>query len=581
MIVFEKVRWKNFLSTGNVFSEVDLQLSRTNLIVGANGSGKSTILDALTFSLFGRPFRKISKSMLVNSVNEKDTTVEIEFHIGKNQYKIIRGIKPSKFEIYCNGQMWDEDSKAVDQQKNLEQNVLKMNYKSFTQIVVLGSSTFVPFMRLPGAQRREIIEDILDIQVFSIMNQRLKDKIRENRDEIKDLDYNIHLLEEKIELQKNYMLELKKKAEAEIDKKKEKIVEFLNEEKNSNEELNNLTLQIGKINEEMSEYSKSSDKLKKLNTILIRLNTKLKTCKKEHEFFEDNHVCPTCTQDLSDEFRHDMIESGKSKLEEMNDGYEELQTAIEEEQNRNDKFVTLSQEVNELNTKVSHSNYQLMTIRQQVTDIETEIKELEGATPDKKAEYNKLEGLLAEKKQVKQAYSESKKECDVLNVATSLLKDSGIKTRIIKTYLPTMNKLINQFLQSMDFYVNFTLDENFDETIKSRYRDVFSYESFSEGEKARIDIALLLTWRSIAKLKNSVDTNLLILDEIFDGSLDQSGTSDLGWILRNFDDSTNVFVISHKTVLDDKFDRTITVSKDKNYSTLEETVHEVTHALIG
>ena len=581
MIVFEKVRWKNFLSTGNVFSEVDLQLSRTNLIVGANGSGKSTILDALTFSLFGRPFRKISKSMLVNSVNEKDTTVEIEFHIGKNQYKIIRGIKPSKFEIYCNGQMWDEDSKAVDQQKNLEQNVLKMNYKSFTQIVVLGSSTFVPFMRLPGAQRREIIEDILDIQVFSIMNQRLKDKIRENRDEIKDLDYNIHLLEEKIELQKNYMLELKKKAEAEIDKKKEKIVEFLNEEKNSNEELNNLTLQIGKINEEMSEYSKSSDKLKKLNTILIRLNTKLKTCKKEHEFFEDNHVCPTCTQDLSDEFRHDMIESGKSKLEEMNDGYEELQTAIEEEQNRNDKFVTLSQEVNELNTKVSHSNYQLMTIRQQVTDIETEIKELEGATPDKKAEYNKLEGLLAEKKQVKQAYSESKKECDVLNVATSLLKDSGIKTRIIKTYLPTMNKLINQFLQSMDFYVNFTLDENFDETIKSRYRDVFSYESFSEGEKARIDIALLLTWRSIAKLKNSVDTNLLILDEIFDGSLDQSGTSDLGWILRNFDDSTNVFVISHKSILDDKFDRTITVSKDKNYSIMEETVHEVTHALIG
>ncbi len=581
MITFEKVRWKNFLSTGNVFSEVDLQRSRTNLIVGTNGSGKSTILDALTFSLFGRPFRKISKSMLVNSVNEKDTMVEIEFSIGKNKYTIVRGIKPNKFKVYCNGEPWDEDAKAVDQQKNLEQNVLKMNFKSFTQIVVLGSSTFVPFMRLPGAQRREIIEDILDIQVFSIMNTRLKDKIRENREEIKDLDYQVHLLEEKIELQKNYMLELKKKAEAEIDKKKEKIVEFLNEEKNSNEELNNLTLQISKINEEMSDYAKSSDKLNQLNTILIKLNAKINTCKKEHQFFEDHDECPTCHQDLEKNFVFAMTGALETKIKDMDNGYAELQTAIEEEQKRNDKFITLSQQVNELNTTVSHTNYQLMTIRQQVTDIETEIKELEGATPDKKAEYNKLEGLLNEKKDVKKAYVDSKKECDVLNVATSLLKDSGIKTRIIKTYLPTMNKLINQFLQSMDFYVNFTLDENFDETIKSRYRDVFTYESFSEGEKARIDIALLLTWRSIAKLKNSVDTNLLILDEIFDGSLDQSGTSDLGWILRNFDDNTNVFVISHKTILDDKFDRTITVSKDKNYSVLEETVHEVTHALIG
>ena len=581
MIVFEKVRWKNFLSTGNVYSEVDLQRSRTNLIVGHNGSGKSTILDALTFSLFGKPFRKISKSMLVNSVNEKNTMVEIEFSIGNNKYTVIRGIKPNKFQIFCNGEPWDEDAKAVDQQKNFEQGILKMNYKSFTQIVVLGSSTFVPFMRLPGAQRREIIEDILDIQVFSVMNGKLKDKIRENREEVKDLDYQVHLLEEKIELQKNYMMELQKKALAEVDKKKEKIQEYLKEEENSNEELNTLTLQIGKINEEMSEYSKSSDKLKKLNTILIKLKTKLNTCKKEHKFFEDNHVCPTCTQDLSDEFRTEMIEDGKSKLEEMNGGYDELTTAIEDEQKRNDRFVTLSQDVNELNVKVSNTNYQLMTIRNSVKEIEEEIKEIEGATPDKKAEYNKLEGLLAEKKQVKQAYTESKKDRDVLEVATSLLKDSGIKTRIIKTYLPTMNKLINQFLQSMDFYVNFTLDENFDETIKSRYRDVFTYESFSEGEKARIDIALLLTWRSIAKLKNSVDTNLLILDEIFDGSLDQSGTSDLGWILRNFDDNTNVFVISHKTILDDKFDRTITVSKDKNYSNLEETVHEVTHALIG
>ena len=581
MIVFEKVRWKNFLSTGNVFSEIDLQRSRTNLIVGHNGSGKSTILDALTFSLFGKPFRKISKSMLVNSVNEKDTMVEVEFSIGKNSYQVIRGIKPNKFMVYCNGQPWDEDAKAVDQQKNLEQNVLKMNFKSFTQIVVLGSSTFVPFMRLPGQQRREIIEDILDIQVFSVMNSRLKDKIRENNEEIKDLDYQLHLLEEKIELQKQYMLELKKKTDAEIDKKKEKIKEYQQEEESSLENIRDLTDQVTNLSTEMEEYSKSSSKLKKLNTFLIKLNQKLQTCKKEHEFFEDNHVCPTCTQDLSDEFRADKIEEGKTKLDEMNVGYEKMQTAIKDEEERNEKFLKLTQEVNTKNTTITNINYQLMSIRNNIDEISKEIKELEGSTPDKKAEFVKLEGLIEDKKATKKNCAVSKKDRDVLQVATTLLKDSGIKTRIIKTYLPTMNKLINQFLQSMDFYVNFTLNENFEETIKSRYRDVFSYESFSEGEKARIDISLLLTWRSIAKLKNSVDTNLLILDEIFDGSLDQSGTSDLGWILRNFDDNTNVFVISHKTILDDKFDRTITVNKDKNYSTLEETVHEVTHALVG
>ena len=581
MILFKKVRWKNFLSTGNVFSEVDLMRSRTNLIVGTNGAGKSTILDALTFSLFGRPFRKISKSMLVNSINEKDTVVEIEFSIGKNEYKIHRAIKPNKFEIYCNGEQWDEDSKAVDQQKNLEQNVLKMNYKSFTQIVVLGSSTFVPFMKLSIPQRREIIEDILDIQVFSIMNQRLKDKVRENNEEIKDLDYQVHLLEEKIDLQKKYMFDMEKRNKEEVDKKNEKKGCLMEDETMNTIEIEGLTKEVEEISSKMEDYSKSSIKLKKLNTILIKLNTKLKKCKKEHQFFEDNHVCPTCTQDLSDEFRHDMIENGKSKLEEMHGGYEELTTAIEAEEKRSEKFLDLSQQVNERNTLITNVNYQLMTIRNNINEIDNEIKELEGSTPDKKAEFVKLEGLIVDKKETKKNCISSKKDRDVLQVATTLLKDSGIKTRIIKTYLPTMNKLINQFLQSMDFYVNFTLDENFDETIKSRYRDVFTYESFSEGEKARIDIALLLTWRSVAKLKNSVDTNLLILDEIFDGSLDQSGTSDLGWILRNFDDNTNVFVISHKSVLDDKFDRTITVTKDKNYSNLEETVHEVTHALVG
>ena len=581
MIVFEKIRWKNFLSTGNVFSEIDLETARTNLIVGSNGAGKSTILDALTFSLFARPFRKISKSMLVNSINEKDCVAEIEFRIGKIEYKVIRGMKPSKFEIYCNGQAWNQDSSQLEQQKNFEANVLKMNYKSFTQIVVLGSSTFVPFMKLPGGQRREIIEDILDIQVFSTMNVLLKDKMRGNNEELRDIDYQLDLLKDRIELQKQHMFSLEKKTQEEIDRKKEKINEYKNTELQGAEEVTILTEQICKLNKEMQDYSKSSEKLSKLNTYLIKLTHKMNTCKKENKFFESNYVCPTCTQELSEEFRNEKLKEGKTKVNEMNIGFEDLQKAIDDEQKRFDKFTELSTEVNNINTTISQTNFQLLTIRKQVESIQDEIKELEGSTPDKKAEYDKLQSLVSNKKELSKQHADLKKDRDVLTTAGQLLKDNGIKTRIIKTYLPTMNKLINDFLQRMEFYVNFTLDENFDEIIKSRYRDVFSYDSFSEGEKARIDIALLLTWRSIAKLKNSVDTNLLILDEIFDGSLDQSGTSDLGWILRNFDENTKVFVISHKQGLDDKFDRTITVNKDKNYSTIEETVHEVTHALVG
>jgi len=581
MITFRKIRWKNLLSTGNTFSEIDLSATRNTLIVGTNGSGKSTILDALTYTLFGKPFRKINKSMLVNSVNQGNLVAEIEFTVGKNEYKVIRGTKPNKFHIYCNGQMWDQESTVVEQQKNFEQNVLKMNYKSFTQIVVLGSSTFVPFMRLPLPQRREIIEDILDIQVFSIMNGRLKDRVRENANEIKDLDYEIHLLTEKIDLQKKYMFELEKKNKEEITKKEEKIKEYETENEEASQEIEILAKEAHLLHKEMDDYSQSVDKLGKLNTILIKLQQKLHTCEKEHKFFEDNDQCPTCTQQIEKEFKNSMIGELDTKIIEMSSGKSELEKAIEEEKERNDKFIELSKKSTEVSTTMSNVNYKLIAIRKNIKEIADEIEELEGSNPDKKAEFVKLETLVNEKKDVKQTNLSAKKDRDVLNAATSLLKDSGIKTRIIKTYLPTMNKMINNFLQSMDFYVNFTLDENFEETIKSRYRDVFSYESFSEGEKARIDIALLLTWRSIAKLKNSVDTNLLILDEIFDSSLDQSGASDLGWILRNFDDSTNVFVISHKEALNDKFDRTINVTKDKNFSRIEETVHEVSHALIG
>ena len=575
MIIFKKIRWKNFLSTGNVFSEVDLRSAKTNLIVGNNGAGKSTILDALTFSLFGKPFRKINKPLLVNSINEKDCLAEIEFTIGKSEYKVIRGIKPNKFEIYCNGQLWNQEASAVDQQKNFEANVLKMNYKSFTQIVVLGSSTFVPFMRLPLAQRREIIEDILDIQVFSTMNVLLKDKVRENNEQIKSFDYQLHLLGEKIDLQKKYMLELEKKTKEEITRKQNKIAELMTEENDQHNEVARLSSEVEIHSKEMEDLSASKTKLKKLNTFLFKIQSKLNSCQKEHQFFTENHVCPTCTQDLSDDFRMNKIAEGEGELNNLQTGIEDLMDAIANEEERENEFTRLSQVVLSLNSSITQANYQITSLRKTIGDIETEIKELEGTNPDKKAEFVKLEGLVTEKKDCAKTFAEYKQERDTLLAASQLLKDNGIKTRIIKTYLPAMNQLINQYLQRMDFYVNFTLDENFEEIIKSRYRDVFSYDSFSEGEKSRIDIALLLTWRSIAKLKNSVDTNLLILDEIFDSSLDQQGGMDLSWILRNFDENSNVYVISHRENLDGKFDRTITAVKEKNFSVIQETVSEL------
>jgi DNA repair exonuclease SbcCD ATPase subunit len=575
MIIFKKIRWKNFLSTGNTFTEVDIASNKTNLIVGENGAGKSTILDALTFSLFGKPFRKINKPMLVNSINEKDCLTEIEFSIGRNNFKVVRGIKPNIFEIYCNDQVWNQESTVVDQQKNLEQNVLKMNYKSFTQIVVLGSSTFVPFMRLPVVQRREIIEDILDIQIFSTMNVLLKDKIRENNNELREFDYQLDILKEKIQIQKSYLLDLDNKNKADIVKKQEKIQDLLEDENKNHLSIGQFNLLNEELNKEIEKFSKSSGKLKQLNTYLIKLSSKLSTCKKEHKFFEDNHVCPTCTQELSAEFREDKISSGKNKLDELNLGYNEILSAIGEEEVRFNKWHESSTQITDNNNKISQFNFSISQIHKSISEVEREIKELESGGGDKKEAYSKLELQVTEKKELSSNLSESKKDKDTLSVASQLLKDNGIKSRIIKKYLPVMNKLINQYLQGMDFYVNFTLDENFEETIKSRFRDQFCYASFSEGEKARIDIALLLTWRSVAKLKNSVDTNLLILDEIFDGSLDQTGSSDLGWILRNFDDTNRVFVISHKESMNDKYERTLNVEKVKNFSVIRETVSEL------
>ena len=574
MIVFKKLRWKNFLSTGNVFTEIDLLASKTNLIIGANGAGKSTILDALTFSLFGKPFRKINKPMLVNSINQKDCVVEIEFSIAKNDFKVVRGIKPGVFEIYQNGQMLDQASTVNDYQKQLETNILKMNYKSFTQIVVLGSSTFVPFMRLPISQRRDIIEDILDIQIFSVMNTVLKDKVKMSTDEMKDIDYQANLSEEKIRMQQQFIDQINQKNEESIVEKQNAISTLLAEEEKTAQIVNNLNSESKNYCKDVENNTFSQQKLKKLNTLRGKLQNKFSTYKKQHEFFTKNDTCPTCSQSITEDLKEEKTGVINSHVKELVLAVEELRCNIEDEEEKEMKFLKASKELNRVNSDIAIANSTITRIQMQVKDLMDQIESLRNNKSDSSEADEKLKYLQEEYLKLKKQISEIKEERDTLLAASQLLKDNGIKTRIIKRYLPVMNKLINQYLQNMDFYVNFALDENFEETIKSRFRDTFSYESFSEGEKARIDIALLLTWRAVAKLKNSVDTNILILDEIFDGSLDQNGTGELGWILRNFDDDTNVYVISHKENLDGKFDRTLMCEKVKNYSVVRETIQE-------
>ena len=575
MITFKTLRWRNFLSTGNTFTEFNLNVAKTNLIVGANGAGKSTILDALTFSLFGKPFRKINKPMLMNSINGSDLVTEIEFHSGKNEYKIVRGIKPGIFEVWQNNVLLDQSSSTSDYQNYLENNILKMNYKSFTQIVVLGSSTFVPFMRLPLASRREIIEDILDIQIFSMMNINLKEKLKFSNDDIKDRDYQIDLLEEKVTMQKNFIDNLDIQNQNDIQEKNNKVIHFTKIEKEVADKFEQLNQDRETISKEMKEFSNATAKLKKLGNLRGKIQQKFSSHRKEHEFFTENTTCPTCTQHISEDLRDTKVSEILNSIKELTRGMEEMEEAIKLEEERESNFTELSQKWSSLFNEMQIHQFQISSYQSQIQDLQQEISQLQNNNANRNEEDSKLQGLEKALSVSKQQMIAVKEERDCLVAAGQLLKDNGIKTRIIKRYLPVMNKLINDYLQNMDFYVNFTLNENFEETIKSRYRDSFSYESFSEGEKARIDIALLLTWRAIAKLKNSVDTNLLILDEIFDGSLDQSGTSELGWILKNFDDNTNVFVISHKEGMEEKFEKTWKCEKIKNFSIVRETVDEV------
>ena len=570
MIIFENLKWKNFLSTGNQFTEVNLAQDRSTIIVGANGAGKSTILDALTFALFGKPFRKINKPQLLNSINMGDCVVNLNFNIGRNKYEVTRGIKPAVFEVKQNGVALNQDSSVVDQQKNFEQTILKMNYKSFTQIVVLGSSTFVPFMRLPLAARRDIIEDILDIQIFSSMNVNLKDKIRNINDELKDHEYKLSLVKEKIDMQKQFMLDIEKKNKEDIQEKESRKEQFLTEALGYETEILNNDKEIDEKSSAISDTQKIKKTIAKVETLKNKISTKQNSYTKEKSFFEENDSCPTCGQGIEEHFKHEKVSLLSDKLAEVEKAMSDLGQQLSNLQTQENTFILLIDEINQLNSKNRQLKNDINSLHRRIEDLDRDIRKLRDTDVSQREQFSILKSLDNQSKEIQKVISETKEEKDCLTTATQLLKDSGIKTRIIKKYLPTMNKLINEYLDKMEFSASFMLDESFSEVIKSRYRDEFSYESFSEGEKARIDIALLLTWRSIAKLKNSVDTNLLILDEIFDGSLDQSGNSDLGWILKTFDDKTNVFVISHRDNMADKFDRCLRFEKHKNFSYVTE-----------
>jgi DNA repair exonuclease SbcCD ATPase subunit len=566
MILFKKIRWKNFLSTGNQFTELDFTLNATNLIIGTNGAGKSTVLDALTFSLFGKPFRKINKPQLINTVNEKDCRVEVEFSVGKIEWKVVRGIKPAIFEIYRNGALLDQSSAALDQQKWLEQTVLKMNYKSFTQIVILGSSTFVPFMQLPAAHRREVIEDLLDIKIFSSMNTIIKDKIRVIRDEVKTLELKKESLNDKVQMQKEFIEELENRGKENI-KDKEMSIMSLTEESgllmNDNESLEE---PLRKYIREQDQITGYADKLRKLGNLKGKISQKVSTITKEHKFFTENTVCPTCTQEIDEDFRINRINDAQSKAKELQSGYKELEEAIKEEEERERQFITLSKEISKLTNGISQNNIKISGYQRQIRNLESEIQTITNQLENRNTEHEKLEQFRDNLQNTYEDLATKKDSINYYDFTYSLLKDGGVKSKIIKKYLPLINQQVNRYLQMMDFYINFTLDEEFNETVQSPIHEDFSYASFSEGEKMRIDLALLFTWREVARFKNSVNTNLLIMDEVFDSSLDGFGTEEFLKIIRYVIRDANIFVISHKTGLEDKFESVIRFEKVKGFS---------------
>ena len=566
MIIFESISWRNFLSTGQQSTTIDLNKNKTTLIIGSNGAGKSTVLDALCFALFNKPFRKINRPQLSNSVNEKDLLVRVNFSIGKREWKVERGIKPNIFKIYCDNKELDQKASAIDQQKWLEQNVIKMDFRSFTQIVILGSSTFVPFMQLSAAHRREVIEDLLDIKIFSSMNAVIKEKIRQSKDEIKVLDLKKQSLADKVKMQENFIGELENRGKENIQKKNQLISSLDNEVDLFMKESAVLEESIFEKQKEVKEYIGAGNKLKKLGTLKGKISQKVSTITKEHKFFTENTVCPTCTQEIDETFRINRINDAQSKAKELQSGYNELECAIKEEEDRERQFLTLSKEILNLTNDISQNNTKISGYQRQIRGLEHEIQTIAKQLENRNTEHEKLEEF---KENLKITYDELSSRKELVNYydfSYSLLKDGGVKTKIIKKYLPLINQQVNRYLQMMDFYINFTLDEEFNETVQSPIHEDFSYASFSEGEKAKINLSLVFAWREVSRFKNSTNCNLLIFDEVFDGSLDGSGTEEFLKIIRYVIKDANIFVISHKTGLEDKFESVLRFEKVKGFS---------------
>ena len=570
MIIFEKIRWKNLLSTGNVWTEVLLNKSPNTLIVGENGSGKSTILDALCYVLFSKPFRKVSKKQLVNSVNQKGTSMEVEFSIGKNHYKIHRTIKTygsQPFEIYINDKLVDQTGDSRDYQEFLESNILKLNFKSFTQIVILGSSSFVPFMQLTSPQRKEIIEDLLDIKIFSAMNVLLKDKVTENKNKVQELKYQVKLTEEKINVQKKFIEEIRKSQTDKIDANDNEIKKSKDSIQRHKAKIEQLQSQIEELQESIKDHDKLQNKMGKVSVIESSLETKIKRLKEDIQFYETNDQCPTCSQSLTAEFKKKAIEGKNNKLQETVKGMEELGKEYEKIKEEVSNMSNVTGLVTNKQSLISSEHGNINALNNYIEKLSEENKNISNDRSDIGKENKKLSTLVSTLTNQNKNQEELTHNKQMFEVAAMMLRDQGIKTKIIKQYVPIMNKLINKYLAAMDFFVDFQLDENFVEVIKSRHRDEFTYDSFSEGEKMRIDLALLFTWRSIARMKNSTNTNLLILDEVFDASLDNNGCDEFLKLLHQLGNDQNVFVISHKgDILSDKFRSTIRFEKHKNFS---------------
>jgi len=569
VIIFKKIKWKNFLSTGNTFVEIDLRKSQLTLMIGANGSGKSTMLDALCFSLFNRPFRQIKKEQIVNTINNGDTLVELEFQVGTKMYKIIRGIKPNIFEIYCDGVLQNQDASSVDYQNVLEDQILRLNYRAFKQIAVLGSSSYQPFMQMRPRHRREVVEEILDIRVLSHMDSLTRNQQTELGKKIVEARHQCDLIESKYELETRHFEELKNRSMGDIDIKRSKLQQNNDAKEQYLRKIQKLDSEYKQLEEDIKEKDKVESKRKQLEKLETKIEQNLHTHEKSLKFFEENDNCPTCTQKIQPEFKDEKIDYEKKKLVTLNDGMKDLVKELSKVENKITDLNKISNKMYDINIEMSKLNTSIDEIKKFSDSLHNEIMLLEGKEEDGKDVEGQLQELKKQLEETKLELNKIVEEKKYIDVIREILSDKGAKAKIIKKYLPIMNTLINQYLQSMDFFVNFHLDEEFNETVKSRHRDVFDYNSFSEGEKMRIDLALVFTWRSIAKMKNSANTNLMVLDEIFDSSLDGQGTDDFFKIVRKME-KENIFIISHKgDILFDKFTNIIKFEKEHNFTRLQ------------